>query len=82
MPDRDGRLDQSDHDKVLAWLNDKAVNHDCPVCLENDWTIGDDLVLLTPWSSTGAGYPMVFLVCNRCAHVRQFMAWRMGLVDG
>lgn len=85
MPDPNGKLTQADKAKFVAWMNDKAKHHQCPVCATNAWTIGDDLINAMPY--TGAGfviggpsYPLAFLVCNNCAYTRHFMAVPIGIL--
>ena len=86
MKEQDGRLSAADKNKVTAWLNEKGVNHSCPVCGENEWIVGDHLltgVLHFPdggMSLGGAAYPTVILVCSNCAYTRHFMAGPIGLL--
>lgn len=77
-------LTQDEKQKIVAWLNEKGVNHSCPFCGQNNWSIGDHL--LSGMVHTGGGlviggaaYPSAFTVCNNCAYTRQFMAVPIGI---
>lgn len=79
MPGSDGRLTKQEKDRIIGWLNEKGKNHACPVCLSNNWTVGDHL--LSGMVSHGANlvlggpqYPQFFLVCGNCFYTRHFMA--------
>ena len=70
----------------VKWLNSRTNEHHCPVCLKNDWSVGDYFlhgVLFSPHQppslAGGSAYPIVFLVCNHCAYIRQFMAIQAGI---
>lgn len=86
MPDKNGILTADDKDRAIAWLNDKSFRHECPVCNQNHWSIGEHLINAMPFTGTnliigGPSYPMMFVVCNNCAHVRHFMAIPVGLMS-
>lgn len=86
MPDSDGKLNAADKEKALSWLNAKAKFHNCPSCGDNNWTFGDDLLNMMPYTGGsmiigGPTYPVAFLVCNTCAYVRQYMAIPMGMLE-
>ncbi|WP_415717132.1 hypothetical protein [Roseibium sp.] len=85
MPDQNGLLSKSDKDKVIAWLDQKGRNHNCPVCSNNNWSIGDHLLSGTAFAGgnivVGApAYPMAFIVCSNCAYTRHFMAIPLGIL--
>lgn len=80
-----GKLDHDQRRKFIEWINEKAVNHNCPVCNHNNWTTGPQLV--TPMTHAdsgimigGASLPMALLLCNNCAFVRHFAAIPIGLI--
>ena len=84
MPSNDGVLTRAEQEKISAHLNEKGKNHNCPVCGENNWTIGEHLLngmVHTPGSMRigGPTYPMAFVVCRNCSYLRQFMAVPLGL---
>lgn len=86
MPNDNGKLSESDKRQIANWLNERARSNHCPSCGSNNWSMGDDLFNLMPY--TGGGmiiggptYPVVFLVCNHCAYVRQYMAMPMGIFE-
>jgi hypothetical protein len=86
MPDQNGKLTAEDKMKAIEWLNSKAKFHNCPSCGANNWTVGDDLLNLLPYTGGsmligGPTYPVAFLVCNTCAYVRQYMAIPMGILS-
>ena len=88
MSEKDGTLSKADQDKIVSHLNEKGKNHTCPVCLKNNWGIGDRLLNGMPISPDaalhigGPSYPMAFVVCNNCSYVRHFMAVPLGLFPG
>jgi hypothetical protein len=86
MPGKDGKLTQGERDKLFAWVNAKGKNHQCPVCLTNKWAFGEHLLHGQIYHGGnmvvgGANYPMAFMVCSNCAHVRTFMAVPIGIAD-
>lgn len=86
MSDQSGTISKGDKEKIVAWLNEKATMHHCPSCGKNNWTIGNDLINMMPFSGGdviigGPTYPAAFLVCNHCAYIRQYMAIPMGLLQ-
>lgn len=85
MPDKNGILTGEERQKIVAWLNEKGVEHSCPFCNQNNWSIGDHLLSGMIHSGGGlviggASYPSVFTVCNNCAYTRQFMAVPIGIL--
>ncbi len=51
----------------VKWLNSRTNEHHCPVCLKNDWSVGDYFlhgVLFSPHQppslAGGSAYPIVF----------------------
>lgn len=86
MPDQNGQLNKEEKQKITAWLDEKGVNHSCPVCTKNKWTLGDHLISGMVHTGSGvsiggAAYPTAFLVCTNCAYTRHFMAVPMGLLE-
>lgn len=86
MPDKNGVITDAENAKIVAWLNKKGVNHSCPICNQNDWSIGSHVISSNVHIANGVmlggpSYPIVFTVCNNCAYVRQFMAVPMGLLS-
>ena len=79
-------LDTAAKQRFVKWLNSRTNEHHCPVCQKNDWSVGDYFihgVLFSPRQppsmAGGSAYPIVFLVCNHCAYIRQFMAIQAGI---
>ena len=86
MPDPNGKLSVEESKLIAKHLDDKGVNHSCPVCNHNNWSIGAHLLngmVHTPGGVTigGPTYPMAFIVCGNCAYVRQFMAIPLGILS-
>ena len=83
MTDEDQPLTQEQKDKFVAWLNAKATNHNCPVCGVNDWFLGNHVIHapIENTFTTGTVYPQVFISCNNCAFIRNFMAVQVGIVE-
>lgn len=85
MPDQNGQLTEEETQKFLDWINEKSVDHTCPVCKKNSWSAGSHL--LNGMVHTGGAlvvggpaYPAAFIVCKNCAYTRQFMAVPIGLM--
>ena len=79
-------LNRAAKQRFVKWLNSRTNEHNCPVCQKNDWSVGDYFmhgVLFSlrqpPAMAGGSAYPIVFLVCNHCAYIRQFMAIQAGI---
>ncbi|MGR3456092.1 hypothetical protein [Pseudooceanicola sp.] len=84
MPRGDGSLSKDEKQKVIDWVNEKGVHHNCPVCGSNNWGVGDHLLSGMPYMggsivAGGPSYPAAMLVCNNCAYTRHFMAVKIGL---
>lgn len=68
------------------WLDKKTKRHACPVCENQQWSMGGHLLHCRVYddkrgvAGTG-GYPQAFVVCTNCFYVRNFMAVPIGLVD-
>lgn len=81
----DGKLSTEQQQKLLSWLNDKGAPDPCPVCHGSQWEMGGHLlqgVIHTPgvgMTIGGGSYPLAFISCARCAHVRTFLARPIGL---
>ncbi len=82
-------LDTAAKQLFVKWLNSRSNEHNCPVCQKNDWSVGDYFmhgVLFSPNQppsmAGGSAYPIVFLVCNHYAYIRQFMAIQAGIFPG
>ena len=83
MPDKSKKLTSEQREVFVNWINSKAKNHQCPVCGENDWRLGDHVIhaLAQEPLVEGRVYPQVFLSCNNCLFVRHFLAIPMGVVE-
>lgn len=84
MPYADGKLTDEDKKKIESWLNENAETPACPVCGSNLWNMGEYLLRGEAYTTGGflvggPSYPMAFIVCDNCGHVRQFMAKKIGL---
>lgn len=85
MPDMDDKLSQPDKDKIAKWLDEHMATQSCPACAFNEWVIEDSLGLVSLFGPggtfvIGAGYPVVVVVCARCAYFRLHSAMAIGLV--
>ncbi len=79
MPDSGGKLTPEEKQKIIAWMNERGKSHTCPVCQENNWTVGDHLLSGMVYQGGnllvgGTHYPQFFVTCNNCFYTRQFMA--------
>lgn len=60
-----GKIDQDEAIDILnkRWTQSRA----CPICGENNWAVGDELIRL--WTSQlKAAYPTAVVVCNTCGY--------------
>ena len=82
MADKSKKLTSQQEDEFIKWINSKAKNHQCPVCQENSWEVGDHVihVLAQQPLVEGVFYPQLFLTCKNCAFVRYFMAYATGVI--
>lgn len=86
MSTADGKLTDEDKSRIVKWLQTKTTIHSCPSCGSNNWTVGDDLINLMPFTGGnliigGPTYPAAFVVCNSCAFIKHFMAVPIGVVN-
>lgn len=83
MSDDSKQLTSKQQELFVDWVNSKAKNHQCPVCGENNWRVGEHIIHALAQEPLQAGkvYPQVFLSCNNCAFIRYFMAKTIGLFD-
>ena len=71
MPDLHGVLSSSEKQRIADWLQNKGrFRIQCPVCLSNNWSIGDHVVAPTLINGTGVGlgvypYPQAMLISER-----------------
>lgn len=72
MSNNDGMLTDEQHDAFKRWLDEKSKSHKCPICENNDWTIGPNFIQGRTFGELS--YPQVFIICNNCAYTRTFMA--------
>lgn len=78
-------LSEGEKKKVQTWLASRS-RAACPVCAQRSFDIGPLLsttVSMEP--TTGrinymAGYPLVAIFCNHCAHAMFFNAMAIGVV--
>jgi hypothetical protein len=73
-----------DKAQVEKWLREQWPSPRCPISGHTTWIIGDHYVQPIPYPmpvpTTGAGYPMVMLICNGCGYTMHFNAVLMGLL--
>ncbi len=86
MANQDTKLSKEQQGKLIRWLSEKGVEHNCPVCQENNWTVGDQLIraaVHTPGVNVlgGPSLPMAYMLCNNCMYIRQFAAIPIGLLE-
>jgi hypothetical protein len=88
MPKADGQLTQGEQEKLKRWLETHSgpmANSACPSCGTNNWTLGSHLINALVYHPGGAmvvggpTYPMAFIACANCFHVRTFMAIPIGI---
>ena len=84
MPDESGRLSTADKEFVAKTLTEKKSVRGCPFCGHEQFSIGDQLVLISLYAPrgflVGAGYPTVAVICDNCAFFRFHSAVLFGFV--
>ncbi len=62
-------------DVLIKNLNEKWSNKNCPMCGNNNWTVGKNLVTAVRISETGgielggSVMPLIAVTCNHCGNV-------------
>ncbi len=85
MPDAEGKLTQNEKETVRAWLVRWKIRP-CPVCGNQNWTIGDHLVQPVTLGAGqslmlgGLGYPQVMVISNECGYTHLLNAVIVGVV--
>ena len=90
MTTREEKLQNLDTKKVNAWLDEHwKGNRACPICQDNHWGVGADLVEIRNFHGKSrlnpgpeAIYPLVAVVCDTCSYTMLFNAILIGLVEG
>ena len=84
MSESNEKLSEADRNRIAQWVDKRAGESKCNVCGHDLWVVGSHLLEGRVYSRTSptaaeATYPMAFVVCANCHHVRHFMAMGMGL---
>lgn len=74
--------DKINVEKAAKWLNSQWKGpKTCPVCHNNNWTIGEDLVEIRPFQGAdfigfvgGSVLPLFAVTCKICGHTLLFNA--------
>ncbi len=78
-------VQQIDVQKAIAWLNNLwHGNKQCPICKNNNWTVNDVALELTPYSAAPyppVSYPLFSITCGVCGHTLLFNAILAGLLS-
>lgn len=75
-----------DRENMLQYLNAHwHGNKACPICQENRWDIGEDIMELRPFEGGGLAtggriYPLVAVVCKNCGYSYLFNAVVVGMM--
>ena len=86
MPDKNGKLTDSEEKKVKAWLITHSMS--CPMCQSMNWDLGDYLLGIPPLrggklQTIGEEIPvsrLVELVCMTCATATYLHARTVGVL--
>jgi hypothetical protein len=65
------------------WFSEHNITLVCPICQNNggaNFTTGDIVAAPVYGSTSAPEWPMLQIICNRCAHVLTFAAHPMGLI--
>jgi hypothetical protein len=85
MPTPDGKLDESEQARAIAWIKGKWPKHVCPICGTNAWGLEPQVVKMevasSPLAIGGPYYPLIILFCANCAYAAAFGAIQMGIVQ-
>jgi hypothetical protein len=84
VPGLDGNLTTEELEAAKKWFLENAALQPCPICRNQNWSIGNMLVMAPKFSAgafiIGPGYPLVVVFCGRCTFVRFHSAIAMGLL--
>jgi hypothetical protein len=87
MPEQDGRLTKDEKDDLIRKiLSLWKAPHNCPVCGDQNWIIGDHLVQPVTLGASrsimlaGTGYPQVMLISSKCGYTMFLNAVVLGAV--
>lgn len=84
MPDKNGRMTDSETALVKAFAEKHWINHSCPVCHTDQWDLVDRVLSLPVMMDTAissTSIPAVVFVCQKCAYIRFHAAVNFGLTD-
>ena len=81
---RKGRLTDEQLTLVDDWLDERLPELSCPLCEQQEWTVGPYSVRLQASGQLigGIGYPEVVLTCDHCANTVLLNMVVMGLEIG
>ena len=73
-----------DKQQAADWLKSHAPELKCAACGKNSFGVDSPLAMTNQMDDGGhinylAGYPLVVVVCQNCAHVMFFAAKQMGI---
>jgi len=80
------KIEDSDVGIIKKWIEDHWKGEPlCPVCKNNNWTIGGTIAELRPFlkgkfRTSGPVYPVIVFSCNVCGNVLFFNAIQLGIV--
>jgi len=87
MPDKDGKLTESEKKKALEWFKAHwPEEYRCPVSGHTDWLLAEHMVVPPRYApgTLGAGgisYPQVMVICQGCGLTLYFNATLMGVLE-
>jgi hypothetical protein len=86
MPDEQGKLNQSETEKIRQWFKGHWTrDYHCPVCWTNEWLTAEHIVAPVAYSQGGmmiggSVYPQIMVICKGCGHTLYFNAVMMGIL--
>jgi hypothetical protein len=80
------KMDKAKVDQFIKWLKEKWSNgQKCPICLHDDWFVGDQLFELKENEpeipQTPSIMPVASVICKNCGHTVFFNALHIKLMD-
>ena len=77
----DNKFTDEEQQAIRAWIRERLGELTCPLCNHNNWTLGDVRGRIFGDPASGLGYPVVVLVCQRCAYTLTLNAIVMGIEE-
>ena len=85
MPDKDGKLSESEQKLAQEWVKKHWKNWACPFSGDTDWDLGQYIAEARAFSGGGLNvggpvYPYLVLTCKSCGYTVLLNAMKVGIL--